>query len=75
MVLAEESNLMKFDMPLSPAADLEMECDHAEADPGTVTLGAAGADCSWHGESATWHGESATTTVSGAPKFGPGAKL
>jgi hypothetical protein len=36
MVLAEESNLMKFDMPLSPAADLEMECDHAEADPGTV---------------------------------------
>jgi hypothetical protein len=50
------SNAMKFKIPANPPVELEMTYPQgaqppATPTPGTVTLGAAAAECAWHGES------------------------
>ena len=60
------SNAMKFNVPLNPSAELSIECQHAEADPATITLGAVKPSVLWRGT-----GANATSDDTPIFKFGP----
>ncbi len=46
---ADYSNAMKFNIPLNPAAALDMESDHATPDPATITLDGSKPALLWRG--------------------------
>lgn len=58
---ADYSDEMKFDIPLNPAAELEIECDHATPDPATVTLDGGKPTVAWRGSGANETNENTTT--------------
>jgi hypothetical protein len=58
---ADYSNAMKFHIPLSPAADLDMECDHATPDPSTITLDSGKPAVIWRGSGVNETNENTTT--------------
>lgn len=49
---AAYGNEMKFDISLNPAADLDMECEHATPGPSTVTLDGSKLAVLWRGSGA-----------------------
>ncbi len=58
---ADYSNAMKFNIPLNPAAALDMESDHATPDPATIPLDGGKPTVVWRGSGANETNENTTT--------------
>jgi hypothetical protein len=58
---ADYSNEMKFHIPLNPAAELDMACDHAIPNPATITLDGSNPAVLWRGSGVNETNENTTT--------------